>query len=339
MHTVQLRRASLLAVVLIAASLAPTLSRSQPFHTFLDQKNFVVQARASLDARWQKLPLAVRSLSYIERFTPFYSWIVLCNATPLFSNFPLFDRFLLGDCLEKQRLILYSQTDDDFVAHISVALERLWVHNPLDAIKFADAIGGTTGYDIQANNAWSLFQLIVVPLILVLLIRAAIRTIYLKSAFFASFCVWLIGTVLIRALIINDSGQQLFLLNFSSLYLLLLETLTIVLGGILFCRWLWTKRKQALVLSDNRLWQPLKRVFLSAEWLHEHKPRHKNDLAARWNALLRYDDEIRGAAEKLRPFGDLWVDQLAKAYFDLNEDRRYLPNIVARLMEEAKQGS
>jgi hypothetical protein len=53
--------------------------------------------------------------------------------------------------------------------------------------------------------------------------------------------------------------------------------------------------------------------------------------------LLRYDDEIRAAAEKLRPFGDSWVNKLGQAYFALNEDRQYLPNIVSRLIEEAER--
>jgi hypothetical protein len=235
-----LRQASLFPFVLIiAASLSLTPSRSQ---TVAEYKNAARQTSALLDARWQKLPLAVKALSYVERFTPFYSWIILCNATADFSNFPLFDRFLLGDCLEKQRLILYSNFYDQFLADFSTALERLWVRNPLDAIKFADAIGGMASDDIEANNIWSLFQLIVVPLILVLLIRAAIRTTYLKSAFFASFCMWLAGTVLVRTLILNDRGSQIFLLNFSSLYLFPLECLTIMLGVILFGRWIWSKR-------------------------------------------------------------------------------------------------
>ena len=43
--------------------------------------------------------------------------------------------------------------------------------------------------------------------------------------------------------------------------------------------------------------------------------------------MLRFDDEIRAAAEKLRPFGDTWVAKLGQAYFALNEDRKYLAKI------------
>jgi len=56
----------------------------------------------------------------------------------------------------------------------------------------------------------------------------------------------------------------------------------------------------------------------------------------RWRALSRYDDDIREATEKLRPFGEHWVNELARAYFALNEDRDYLPNIVSRLLAEAE---
>jgi hypothetical protein len=57
----------------------------------------------------------------------------------------------------------------------------------------------------------------------------------------------------------------------------------------------------------------------------------------RWNALLRFDASISGAAAKLRPFGERWLDELGQAYFALNEDKRYLPNIVDRLTEEARR--
>ncbi|MFT4116546.1 hypothetical protein [Bradyrhizobium sp.] len=55
----------------------------------------------------------------------------------------------------------------------------------------------------------------------------------------------------------------------------------------------------------------------------------------RWEALVRFDDEIREAAAKLILYGPIWVDKMGEAFFALNEDRKYLPNIVASLMEEA----
>lgn len=57
----------------------------------------------------------------------------------------------------------------------------------------------------------------------------------------------------------------------------------------------------------------------------------------RWRALVRHDNEISAAAEKLRPYGDVWVDKLGQEFFALKEDRRYLDNIVHALVDEAKQ--
>ncbi|MFB6458639.1 hypothetical protein [Bradyrhizobium tunisiense] len=57
----------------------------------------------------------------------------------------------------------------------------------------------------------------------------------------------------------------------------------------------------------------------------------------RWEALVRYDDEIREAASKLMPLGAMWVERLGEAFFALNEDRQYLSNIVDGLVREAKQ--
>jgi hypothetical protein len=57
----------------------------------------------------------------------------------------------------------------------------------------------------------------------------------------------------------------------------------------------------------------------------------------RWNALLRFDCDISAAAEKVRPLGERWLDELGQAYFALNEDKQYLPNIINRLTEEAER--
>jgi hypothetical protein len=49
--------------------------------------------------------------------------------------------------------------------------------------------------------------------------------------------------------------------------------------------------------------------------------------------------ETATAAETLRPYGQRWVDGLGRAYFTLNEDRKYLPNIVQRLLAEARSNA
>jgi len=56
----------------------------------------------------------------------------------------------------------------------------------------------------------------------------------------------------------------------------------------------------------------------------------------RWEALVRYDDEIRAAAERLFLFGVVgWIGWV-KRFFALSEDRKYLPNIVEQLTKEAE---
>jgi hypothetical protein len=54
---------------------------------------------------------------------------------------------------------------------------------------------------------------------------------------------------------------------------------------------------------------------------------------------VRFDDELRSAAEKLRPFGQKWIDDLGRSFFSLNEDRAYLPKILDRLISEARAES
>jgi len=57
----------------------------------------------------------------------------------------------------------------------------------------------------------------------------------------------------------------------------------------------------------------------------------------RWEALVRYDSEIRDAAETLAPYGSVWIDKMGAAFFALKEDRKYLLEIVAGLVSEAEQ--
>ncbi|WP_354120937.1 hypothetical protein [Bradyrhizobium sp. LA6.12] len=57
----------------------------------------------------------------------------------------------------------------------------------------------------------------------------------------------------------------------------------------------------------------------------------------RWEALVRYDPEIREAATKLIVFGESWVDRLGEAFLALNEERKYLADMVDQLIKEAEQ--
>jgi hypothetical protein len=60
-------------------------------------------------------------------------------------------------------------------------------------------------------------------------------------------------------------------------------------------------------------------------------------LDERWLALLRFDTEVREAADQLNPYGVKWVSELGRAFFALDEEREFLPNIVSRLKQEADQ--
>lgn len=56
----------------------------------------------------------------------------------------------------------------------------------------------------------------------------------------------------------------------------------------------------------------------------------------KWQTLVRYDDELRAAAERIRALGSKWEDELAEEYLKIN-DKTYLLKIVQRI--EADAGS
>ena len=61
----------------------------------------------------------------------------------------------------------------------------------------------------------------------------------------------------------------------------------------------------------------------------------RSDPLNRWEALLKFDDDIAKAAEKLRPFGDKWIVEMGRAFFALNENKNYLQSIVTKLLAQA----
>lgn len=56
----------------------------------------------------------------------------------------------------------------------------------------------------------------------------------------------------------------------------------------------------------------------------------------KWDALVEFDDDIGRVAKALQPYGDKYIDQFAAAYLALN-DKQYLPAIVQKILETAKQ--
>jgi hypothetical protein len=72
----------------------------------------------------------------------------------------------------------------------------------------------------------------------------------------------------------------------------------------------------------------LPRIFLL-------RPQDRPFNVEKWEALVRYDPKIAAIADKLRPLGQRWVDEFARAYLALN-DKQYLPNIVSQLLADAR---
>jgi hypothetical protein len=58
--------------------------------------------------------------------------------------------------------------------------------------------------------------------------------------------------------------------------------------------------------------------------------------SAKWHALLKYDSDVAEAAEKIRPLGPEFLNELAESFMALN-DKTYLPQIVARISKRAEE--
>lgn len=58
----------------------------------------------------------------------------------------------------------------------------------------------------------------------------------------------------------------------------------------------------------------------------------------KWRALVEYDPDIGRVVSALAPYGQKYVDQLAKAYLALN-DKEYLPMIVKKILATAREDS
>ncbi|MDG4554859.1 MAG: hypothetical protein P9E24_11560 [Candidatus Competibacter sp.] len=56
----------------------------------------------------------------------------------------------------------------------------------------------------------------------------------------------------------------------------------------------------------------------------------------KWNALLKYDNDIAAIANKIQPFGQKWLDEFALSYFALN-DKQYLPEIERKILDSARK--
>jgi hypothetical protein len=70
--------------------------------------------------------------------------------------------------------------------------------------------------------------------------------------------------------------------------------------------------------------------------LHARKNSKKDYDVKKWEALVKYDEDISLVAQKLAPYGQQWIDEFARAYLALN-DKRYIVHIVKKIVAEANK--
>jgi CarD family transcriptional regulator len=154
----------------------------------------------------------------------------------------------------------------------------------------------------------------------------------LKKAFYLTTAIWLGGGVLIQILI-NQGGNVVTLMNVHTLVVTGFGSLSVLLGAILVG--VWINRKLGNTTANKNITLDAKNENGSKGSLRDRDmPDRTLD---RWNALIRYDSDLRTAAKTLAPLGDMWVDKLRVDYFALNEDKKYLQAIVQTLLREASQ--
>lgn len=148
-----------------------------------------------------------------------------------------------------------------------------------------------------------------------------------KKVFYWGAGIWFSGTVIMQIALKNTDDYSTIreIHNFSTVFALI-GLAAFGLGAVLFCRWVWFKFRTGKYIHDDSLRRRLEGGSKS----------NPSSSTSRWEALVRYDDEVRAAAEELKPFGPEWVTRLGDAFLALKEDRSYLPNIVERLRNEAE---
>ena len=271
-------------------------------------------------------------LDHGKMLLPLYYEIKLRGNVPDVSVFS----GTLGNNLEQQRIALTAYKPlPEFEMELSTILGRLMFDNPSVALTYASIIVHPTSLAEQQLDLLTVLQLLYLGIIIYVIYRyrmslkayilQLVRRVVLRRLFYTSAALWIGLGIIIRIPIhystFEDRRDLSTLLDLESLVSLVFGTATIVLGGILLYKWMSAKGK-SLVSS------------LPAFGTSKDAQTDTLQNTDRWSALVRYDDDIRGAVEQLRPLGERWVDELRKAYFALNEDKQYLPNIVARLKAE-----
>jgi hypothetical protein len=288
----------------------------------------VRDADAELSAQWDRLSPLSKSLSYVKRGIPLYSWIVLCTAVDDGDW-----EFFMGECLYAQTRAIFRYPRAQYQSEYLRTLDQLWSKNPLDALSFSAAMVGQSTNDQVLSNAAPFLPIAAASWILLYISRALrsnaqnikrLPSLFaqrygsrVKTIFWVTTALWLSLSLILRFAALQ-SPFNATALNLGTINLILFGIPSLVLGILLGGKWIWSvARSEVARLSSER-------------------QRAANFPKKRWDALVKYDEEISSAASELRPFGSEWIEKLGEEFFALNEDRRYLPRIVARLAEEAR---
>ncbi|MGF6428359.1 hypothetical protein [Bradyrhizobium elkanii] len=276
---------------------------------------------AELQYRWEELGPVDKSLSYLKRAVPLYSWVTLCNAVDG-SDW----EFFLGECLDTETRYLLRLPTAQFRAEYVEILDRLWLSNPLDALTFSSAMKGSSTSDEGLANIAPILHLGAIVWLVVVATRRVrrnasiillLRSVRLSRAFWISASLW-IGLGILLRIAVAAAPFNRILLNLQTLVLVLFGVPAIVLGLILLVR--FTRQRISKLSSRLRA-----------------QRRSADFPIKRWHALVKYGEEVAAAAATLQQFGEEWIDKLGEEFFALNEDRRCLGAISSRLAEEAQR--
>ncbi|WP_316204977.1 MULTISPECIES: hypothetical protein [unclassified Bradyrhizobium] len=276
---------------------------------------------SALQSHWSNLGTLEKSFFYIKRAIPLWSWLVLCHTVE--GSDP---QFFLGECLDAGSRHLLRLPATQFRSEYLSVLDELWSSNPLDALTFSSATIGYSSNDTAVANIAPILHLGVFAWASIVGVRhirrnasimLRLKSIQLKRAFWIAAILWITLSILLRVASVAAPFNR-SLLNLQTIVLVLFGAPAVVLGLILLVRML----RQMVLRASNCLYSDRSSVDFPIK---------------RWQALVKYDDEVAAAARSLQHFGDKWVDKLGEEFFALNEDRKYLRPIASRLLEEAQR--
>jgi hypothetical protein len=246
----------LLAVFLSILFSSPFAAQSEPAQndgflrgSSLAQKMDVLKnSSETLEARWSRLSGFQKAAAYMKRLTPFYSWINLCTAVDAHDK-----SFLMGDCLDDETRSYFMLPIEEFQRTHSATVDRLWAASELDAMTYASAALGQDTFEVTQKNAMSIAQLVAGGIVGFIFFKrskfsligwmSAIGWTNMKRAFYLCVAVWLLGGAALQILG-KISGFSVALMNLQTLVLVIFGGLSIILGIVLFGRWVWNRNPQ-----------------------------------------------------------------------------------------------